>query len=231
VRQQDFFNRAENRYSQELVVRPPLHTSNEIAAVIARLRRHPGITSVVDFGAGSGRLTVPLLRHGFSVLAVDVSDRSLASLRQLAERLSLPSPATADGLPSDARFHAVVGTDILHHIDLATDLPAVRDALQDGGRVVFSEPGGFNPTWYVYLPLTAPWHIEKGVRQCTYFNLKRTFETQGFRDVRVTGLGLLPRPFFNWSKRLSRLNDALGDLPGFRLFAYRYIVEAVASRP
>ena len=230
MRQEDFFNIPENQYAQALVVRPPLHTSNEIGAVIERLRRHPGIRSVVDFGAGSGRLTVPLLRHGFSVLAVDVSDRSLQSLKQLAERLALPSPATADHLPSQARFDAVVGTDILHHVDLDTHLPALYEALHDLGRVVFSEPGGFNPTWYVYLPLTAPWHIEKGVRNCTYFNLRRKFEAHGFRDVRVSGLGLLPRPIFNWSKRLSRLNDALGDLPLVKLFAYRYIVEAVALR-
>jgi hypothetical protein len=68
------------------------------------------------------------------------------------------------------------------------------------------------------------------VRNCTYFNLRRKFEAHGFRDVRVSGLGRLPRPFVNWSKRLSRLNDALGDLPLVKLFAYRYIVEAVALR-
>jgi hypothetical protein len=39
MRQRDFFNVAENQYSQELVVRPPLHTLNEIEAVIGRLRQ------------------------------------------------------------------------------------------------------------------------------------------------------------------------------------------------
>jgi hypothetical protein len=51
----------------------------------------------------------------------------------------------------------------------------------------------------------------------------------------VSGLGLLPRPFFNWSKALSALNDALlnealGSLPLIKLFAYRYIIEA-SARP
>jgi 2-polyprenyl-3-methyl-5-hydroxy-6-metoxy-1,4-benzoquinol methylase len=228
LQQEDFFDVDKHQYAQALVERPPLHTSREIDAVITRLRRHPGVESVVDFGAGSGRLTIPLLRQGYSVLAVDVSDRSLDNMRRLARRLSLPPPPTARRLPQYETFDAIVGTDILHHVDLDIQLPALRKALRAGGRLVFSEPGGFNPTWYVYLPLTAPWHIEKGVRRCTYVNLRRKLAASGFSETSVSGLGLLPRPFFNWSKTLSRLNDAAGTLPLLKLFAYRYIIEARA---
>jgi SAM-dependent methyltransferase len=228
LRQEEFFNVDEHQYAQALVERPPLHTSREIDAILFRLRQHPGVESVVDFGAGSGRLTVPLLRQRYSVLAVDVSDKSLENMRSLAQRLSLPPPPTSLHLPQHGTFDAVVGTDILHHVDLDAHLPALRKAVRPGGRLVFSEPGGFNPTWYVYLPLTAPWHIEKGVRRCTYYNLRRKLVAHGFRDASVSGLGLLPRPFFNWSRTLSRLNDAAGNLPLLKLFAYRYIIEASA---
>jgi 2-polyprenyl-3-methyl-5-hydroxy-6-metoxy-1,4-benzoquinol methylase len=229
MRQEDFFNIEKHQYAQALVVRPPRHTSNEINAILQRLRQHPGIESVADFGAGSGRLTIPLLRQRYSVVAIDVSDKSLGNLRSLAARLSLPPPRTTRHLPPHAKFDAVVGTDILHHVDLDRQLPVLYDALRQGGRLVFSEPGGFNPTWYVYLPLTAPWHIERGVRHCTYRNLKRKLELHGFSDVSISGLGLLPRPVFNWSTRLSTLNDALGNLPVVKLFAYRYIIEASVS--
>jgi 2-polyprenyl-3-methyl-5-hydroxy-6-metoxy-1,4-benzoquinol methylase len=228
VQQDEFFDVDEHQYAPALVERPPLHTSREIDAVISRLRQHPGVRSVVDFGAGSGRLTIPLLRQGYSVLAVDVSDRSLGNMRRLARRLSLPPPPTSRQLPQQETFDAIVGTDILHHVDLDAQLPALRKALRGGGRLVFSEPGGCNPTWYVYLPLTAPWHIEKGVRNCTYFNLRRKLASYGFSEASVSGLGLLPRPFFKWSRTLSRLNDAAGNLPLLKLFAYRYIIEASA---
>jgi 2-polyprenyl-3-methyl-5-hydroxy-6-metoxy-1,4-benzoquinol methylase len=229
MRQEDFFDIDKHQYAQTLVVRPPRHTANEINAIIQRLQQHPRVQSVADFGAGSGRLTIPLLRQRYSVLAVDVSARSLDNLKSLAERLSLPSPTTTRHLPRNMSFDAVVGTDILHHVDLNSQLPVLYGALREGGRLVFSEPGGLNPIWYLYLPLTAPWHIERGVRHCTYRNLKRKLEAHGFSGVSITGLGLLPRPFFNWSARLSALNDALGNLPLVKLFAYRYIVEAGAS--
>jgi 2-polyprenyl-3-methyl-5-hydroxy-6-metoxy-1,4-benzoquinol methylase len=230
VRQEEFFDIEEHQYAQALVERPPLHTSREIDAVISRLRQHAGVESVVDFGAGSGRLTIPLLRRRYSVLAVDVSDKSLDKLKRLAQKLSLPPPSTSRQLPRHRRYDAVVGTDILHHVDLDVYLPAIHDTLRAGGRVIFSEPGGCNPTWYIYLPLTAPWHIEKGVRRCTYRNLRRKLAAHGFGEASVSGLGLLPRPFFNWSKALSGLNDALGNLPLIKLFAYRYIIEA-SARP
>ena len=156
MRQEDFFDIEEHQYARALVERPPLHTSREIDAVISRLRQPPGVESVVDFGAGSGRLTIPLLRHRYSVVAVDVSSKSLENLKSLARRLSLPAPPTASHLPDDRRFDAIVGTDILHHVDLDAYLPLLRNALRVGGRLVFSEPGGLNPAWYVYLPLTAP---------------------------------------------------------------------------
>jgi SAM-dependent methyltransferase len=230
VGQEDFFDIEEHQYAQALVQRPPRHTAREIDAIISRLRRHGDVASVVDFGAGSGRLTIPLLRRRYSVLAVDVSDRSLDNLRRLAQRLRLPPPPTARHLPRHHRYDAVVGTDILHHVDLDVYLPAIHDTLRAGGRIIFSEPGGCNPTWYIYLPLTAPWHIEKGVRRCTYLNLRRKLAAHGFGEASVSGLGLLPRPFFNWSKALSALNDALGNLPLIKLFAYRYIIEA-SARP
>jgi 2-polyprenyl-3-methyl-5-hydroxy-6-metoxy-1,4-benzoquinol methylase len=99
LQQEEFFDVEEHQYAQALVERPPLHTSREIDAIISRLRQHPGVQSVVDFGAGSGRLTIPLLRQRYSVLAVDVSDKSMDNMRSLAQRLSLPPPPTSRHLP------------------------------------------------------------------------------------------------------------------------------------
>ena len=148
---------------------------------------------VIDFGAGTGRLSIALARAGYSVTAVDVSRRSLATLRALARDVGLSTIATAATLPATRRHHAVVGADVLHHIKMNDYLPRIRAALQPGGKAIFSEPGAFNPAWYVYLAIQHDLRIERRIVTCNLVHLRRAFEQHGFADVRITGIGLLPR--------------------------------------
>lgn len=221
-----FFNRKDNQYPIDLILNPPLHTMLEINAIMERIVGLSSMDYVVDFGAGSGRITIPLLKNNFSVYAIDVSRQSLENLRKTAKKLLLRSLKTTTFLPNDRKFKAIVGADILHHVELDKYLQKIFNSLEKGGRVIFSEPCAFNLAWYIYLPIASDWKLERGLLNCTYSNLKNKFEDYGFKNVTISGLGLFPRPFFNWSKKLCKLNDWLGDLPILKLFAYRYIIEA-----
>lgn len=217
-----FFADEKNQYSPELILRPPYHTAREIEMVLARV---PAGGEIADFGSGTGRLTIPLLREGRSVCAVDPSEESLGRLRDLATDAPGGSLRTATELADAGTFAAVVGTDILHHVPLDTYVPRIREALEPGGRAVFSEPGAFNPTWWIYLTWIG-WEVEKGFLNGSIRRLTRTFTEHGFDEVRITGFGLLPRPLFNPVPRLCDLNDAAGNAPLVRHAAYRYLVEA-----
>jgi len=146
-------------------------------------------------------------------------------LRTVAQELALSPIRTETSLPGDERFSAIVGADILHHVDMGELLPKLHAALRDGGKAIFSEPGGLNPSWYVYLALVHELRVEKRLITCNLRTLRFAFEESGFRDVRITGVGLLPRPFFR-SSRACRRHDAMGNLPLLRRFAYRYLIEA-----
>lgn len=222
--QRRFFADEGKQYRPELVLDPPYHTARELSLMMGAVAGLPTTAALADFGAGTGRLTIPLLRRGYEVCAVDISDESLDRLDRLAgeHRGSL---RTAHTLAEAGTFDAIVGTDILHHVPLETYLPQVRDALVPGGRVVFSEPGGLNPLWYLYLPLLG-WEVERGVMNMTIRRLTRLFAQHGFADLRLTGIGLLPRPLLNPVRRVCDLNDAAGNLPLLRHIANRYLVEA-----
>jgi SAM-dependent methyltransferase len=225
-RQRQYFDLTEHQYPRETVVRPPLHTVLELERVLEALKDVPHDGPIIDFGSGTGRMSIALARAGYSVLAVDVSERSLALLSEIARELDLSAIQTASALPSEDRFPAVVGADILHHVDLNEYLPRIHTSLRRGGKAIFSEPGALNPAWYVYLPLFHDLRVEKRIVTCNLFHLRRRFEQHGFRDVRITGLGLLPRPLFGWASTACRWHDAVGNWPVLRWFAYRYLVEA-----
>ena len=108
---------------------------------------------IIDFGAGTGRLSIALARAGYPVLAVDVSEQSLAVLAATAGDLGLCNIEIASVLPSRPQYQAIVGADVLHHVDLDEYLPRMHSLLRAGGKVVFTEPGALNPAWYLYLPV------------------------------------------------------------------------------
>ncbi len=225
-KQKNFFNIEKNQYNIKLLIKPKYHTFLELKSILDRLTDINKGESIIDFGSGTGRVTIFLLQKSHKIYAVDISKKSLDSLKKVATHLKLKKLQTFSLIPKNKKFKVIVGADILHHIDIDIYLSKFFDALSENGKVVFSEPGAFNLSWYLYLSIFHDWNVEKGLVECSYFNLINKFEKSGFKKIKITGLGLLPRPFFNWSKTLCRLNDYLGNLPILKLFAYRYIIEA-----
>lgn len=221
--QSAFFDRGEHQYKPELILNPPYHCVLEYQHIKNHL---PKNGHVADYGAGSGRMTIPLLQDGYKVTAVDISQQSLENLKRAAKRLNLERPSTTHKLPETETFDAVIGADVLHHVEIDRELPNLYKSLKKGGTIVFSEPSAYNVCWYLFLPLVSKWSVEKGILQCRYGNLIKLGKKHGFHNVSVEGMGLLPRPVFGWSPALARLNDRAGDLPLIKLAAYRYLLVA-----
>lgn len=112
---------------------------------IVRELHQRGARTILDLGCGTGASAVRLARIGYTVTGVDVSAGCLAvaaenaHLNGVAERVRLEA-GTAESLPfPDQSFDAVVGFDILHHVEVG---PAVRECLRvlkPGGTAVFKE--------------------------------------------------------------------------------------------
>jgi 2-polyprenyl-3-methyl-5-hydroxy-6-metoxy-1,4-benzoquinol methylase len=226
--QREHFEHARHRYSPDAILDPPLHTRHEMNFVLNSLEhvaKDPD-HAVLDFGSGTGRLSIALAQAGYSVMAVDISEISLEILRQVAAQLGIESIQTSVSFPEDGGYAAVVGADVLHHVDLDDYVPRIYASLEAGGKAVFSEPGGMHPFWYVYLPIARDFRVERRIVHSTLWNLRRKFERHGFRDVQIRGMGLLPRPLFGWSSMACNVHDRSGNVPVARWFAYRYLIEA-----
>lgn len=224
--QANFFSIDEHQYDPKLILYPPLHTRLEIDNILNRLKGLPKDAVIADFGSGTGRLTIPLLRKGYKVWAIDISDASLSKLKQVADKIPDAKYHIAKTLPGLISFDAIIGADILHHITVDDYLPQFYQALKKNGKVVFTEPGAYNPAWYIYLPFFN-WQVEKGFMNNSYTRLKKSFKSHGFSKLNIQGLGILPRPILNFSSKLGMLNESLGNKLILKYFAYRYIIEAV----
>ncbi|OGK62649.1 hypothetical protein A2334_03245 [Candidatus Roizmanbacteria bacterium RIFOXYB2_FULL_38_10] len=224
-KQRAFFNVKQNQYDETLLLHPKRHVREELEIIKKKLG---GIKEeIVDFGAGVGRVTIPLIQKKYKITAVDISKQSLKTLVLFAKNIHKSVYLkTAVDLTKQKNKKAIIGADVLHHVDIASYLPDFYDSLSKDGRIIFSEPNAWHIFWFIHILIGGNWEVEKGILQCSYFNLISKLKRYGFKDIKLSGFGLFPPPLFNRIYLLSKLNYFLGDLPFFKLFAFRFIIEA-----
>ncbi|MFZ0039994.1 MAG: class I SAM-dependent methyltransferase [Solirubrobacteraceae bacterium] len=125
-----------------------MHSDTSDLAVLERLAAPAG-KDVLDVGCGAGHLTRALTQAGARVVGLDVSADQLApalaaNAEAGAETRVKYVVGTAQALPlADAAFDLVVFMRSLHHIPVAEQTAALREArrvLAPGGLVYAAEP-------------------------------------------------------------------------------------------
>jgi ubiquinone/menaquinone biosynthesis C-methylase UbiE len=115
---------------------------------------------VLDYGCGTGGSTAQLVAKGARVTGCDISfPRLQRARRRVAHEPGGLSTGrlqcAAEMLPfSHGAFDAVLGKQILHHLDLTVAVPEIARVLRPGGRAVFLEPLIHNPLLQGYRRLT-----------------------------------------------------------------------------
>ena len=105
----------------------------------------PGVRAL-EIGCGTGIFTEKFASTGADILAVDISEELL----QQARARNLPPTVTFactpfEDLSVDQPFDAVIGSSILHHLDVDPSLSRIYSLLKPGGVACFSEPNMLNP--------------------------------------------------------------------------------------
>lgn len=216
-----YFDQEDKQYQQSQIINPPFYTKIEIDTLIGLLP--PKTKTVTEFGAGTGRLTIPLLRRKLKVTAVDISQKSLNKLVSLAKQNNLTKINTSIEI---VKSKNIVGCDVLHHVDINKYFKIFYDKLDSGGLLVFSEPNGWNIFWYLLIWMKLDWREEKGIVDITKKNVTKELRKAGFKRVEINGLGLIPGLICLNNKTLLKVNNWLGNLPLLKFLAYRLIIVA-----
>lgn len=101
---------------------------------------------LLDFGCGKGESSVVFGKIGYEVFGFDLSPNNISIAADLARKYEMTgsthfsvSPAEKLDYPTDY-FDLVVGTDILHHVDIRGALEESLRVLKKGGLAIFHEP-------------------------------------------------------------------------------------------
>jgi SAM-dependent methyltransferase len=113
---------------------------------------------ILEYGCGTGSAAFDLMEAGAKVTAIDISDAAIELASGIAEERGLKGEflrMNAEDLTfEDGRFDRVVGSSIIHHLELESAYEAIARVLREGGSAHFLEPLAGNPAIDLYRYLT-----------------------------------------------------------------------------
>jgi 2-polyprenyl-3-methyl-5-hydroxy-6-metoxy-1,4-benzoquinol methylase len=146
--------------------------------------------TVLELGCGTGTFTQELARSGADIIAIDVSPELLeiASTSCSASNVQYQIQNAYALSYSEAVFDSVVGSSVLHHLEIEQALRDIYRVLKPGGTIYFTEPNMLNPQ--IAIQKNIPWIKRKlgdSPDETAFFRwpLRRLLEQTGYRDVRI----------------------------------------------
>ena len=99
---------------------------------------------ILDFGGGTGLLTLPLAKQAKSVTLVDISEKMLEQARLKAERQEIKNIQLLEqdllANPLDQEFDLIVVCRVLHHMpDLDAALSLFHQHLREDGQLLLAD--------------------------------------------------------------------------------------------
>lgn len=184
----------------------------------------PGVRAL-EIGCGTGLFTERFSQSGAEITAIDLSPDLLALARRregIGDNVGFVH-SSLEGLAEGQRFDAVLGSSVLHHLDLRSALPKIRRLLAEDGRVAFAEPNGLNPQ--IFLQKRIPW-LKRAAGDVateisfTKWSISGLMEEAGYRQVSVTPRDWLhPAAPSQLIPALDSLQRVLERIPGLKELA------------
>ncbi|MDZ7343572.1 MAG: class I SAM-dependent methyltransferase [candidate division KSB1 bacterium] len=161
------------------------------AALIAEAAQLQPKNRVLEIGCGTGVFTERFAAFGCDIVAVDLSE----DLLEIARKRPLSATQVCflckpfEECEIEGPFDAVVGSSILHHLDLQTALPKIFTLLKAGGRIAFAEPNMLNPQ--ICAQKNIPWlkrWLGDSPDETAFVRwaLANTLRKVGFVEVRIS---------------------------------------------
>ena len=194
---------------------------------------------VLELGAGLSSTGWVLAERGVEVVAIDISpvavERARAHAAETGVSIEFAVMNAEDLQFADASFDGVVGSGILHHLDVAASLEEIRRVLRPTGRAVFYEPLGHNPLINVYRRRTPAMRTvdEHPLRRSDFALARTRFRTveASMHHAAVIACALMPGRLARLVRPiLDGVDAVLTRCPGLRWWSWITVMELSGPR-
>lgn len=158
--------------------------------IVQRAQLKSGLT-VLEIGCGTGLFTQGFAKSGAEILAIDISENLIEHARRRDYGKSivrfLGAAFEADEVKNAGPYDAIVGSSVLHHLELQPALERIFDLLAPGGRMAFAEPNMLNPQIFAertFLRGTLP-QVSPDETAFVRWTLARQLRQIGFTQVLI----------------------------------------------
>jgi 2-polyprenyl-3-methyl-5-hydroxy-6-metoxy-1,4-benzoquinol methylase len=187
---------------------------------------------VLEIGCGTGLFTAMFAATGAKITAVDISPELLAKarLKKLPVTQVTFLEKRFEECEVDGPFDAIIGSSILHHLDIDQSIERIKALLKPAGWIGFAEPNMLNPQVFLerrfhYLPMFA--YTSPDETAFVRWKLATKLRQAGFRDIAIEPFDWLhpftPEPFIGAVRSIGAFLEAT---PGAREFSGSLAISA-----
>jgi 2-polyprenyl-3-methyl-5-hydroxy-6-metoxy-1,4-benzoquinol methylase len=188
--------------------------------------------NVLEVGCGTGLFTEIFAETGASIVAVDISP----DLLEIAQSRDLPRGQVKflekrfEDCDLEGPFDAIIGSSILHHLDIDSALGNIQRLLKPDGVMCFAEPNMLNPQ--IMIQKNIPWikaRLGDSPDETAFFRwqITRKLKAHGFETVNVYPFDWLhPSTPQTLISLVSRIGKTLEQLPLVREISGSLVIQA-----
>jgi 2-polyprenyl-3-methyl-5-hydroxy-6-metoxy-1,4-benzoquinol methylase len=208
-----------------------LRAQRRAALILAGARIDPD-SRVLEIGCGTGLFTEMFAATGAHIVAVDISPELLekARLRKLPHPQITFYEKRFEDCDVDGPFDAIVGSSILHHLDVDASIQRMKGLLKRGGRISFAEPNMLNPQVFLerrFRGLKIFAYTSSDETAFVRWSMARKLRTTGFEAISITPFDWLhpatPKPLIGLVQIAGKLAEAI---PAVREFSGSVYINA-----
>jgi 2-polyprenyl-3-methyl-5-hydroxy-6-metoxy-1,4-benzoquinol methylase len=169
----------------------------------------------LEVGCGTGMFTEMFAKSGAKIIAVDISSDLLkkAQARNLPSDRVLFMEKRIEDYDINGSFDAVIGSSVLHHLDIETALKKIHSLLRPGGFMCFTEPNMLNPQVFIERKFRSLipcfWYVSEDETAIVRWKFRDLLKKTGFEKIDIMPFDWLhpstPMPLIRLMSNIGKL--------------------------